>query len=289
MVANGLAAACLDRLVDRCVRGSNSPDGARSGRVNRTEKEAFMRKLVLATAIAALAPGLALAGEEVVYEVDGQPYAGYYAAPEGDPQGLVLIIHDWDGLDDYEQQRADMLAELGYAAFAADLYGQGNRPETVEARRAETQKLYQDREAMRARILAGLAAARERADQPAVVMGYCFGGAATLEIARSGEADDVVGYGSFHGGLATPEGESWQGVETPLLVMHGGADTSVTMDEVAALVGELEAAGTPYEVQIYSGAPHAFTVFGSERYQERADQESWQAFTDFLAEQLGSS
>jgi dienelactone hydrolase len=248
-----------------------------------------MRTLVLGTATLALAPGLALAGEEVVYDVDGQPYAGYYAAPEGDPQGLVLIIHDWDGLDGYEERRADMLAEMGYAAFAVDLFGQGNRPETVEGRRAETGKLYQDREAMRSRILGGLETARERADLPAVVMGYCFGGTATLELARSSAAGDVIGYATFHGGLQTPEGQSWAGVGTPLLIMHGGADTSVTMDQVATLTQELEAAGTPYEIQIYSGAPHAFTVFGSDRYQERADQESWQAFVDFLADQFGST
>ena len=69
--------------------------------------------------------------------------------------------------------------------------------------------------------------------------------------------------------------------------MHGGADSSVTMEHVAALVNELEAAGTTYTVEIYSGAPHGFTEFGSDRYQERADEESWEAFTDFLAERLG--
>ena len=71
--------------------------------------------------------------------------------------------------------------------------------------------------------------------------------------------------------------------------MHGGADTSVTMEHVATLSQELEAAGTPYEIQIYSGAPHGFTEFTSDRYQERADQESWQAFADFLAGQFGST
>ena len=142
---------------------------------------------------------------------------------------------------------------------------------------------------MRTRILGGLEAARERDDLTAVVMGYCFGGAATLELARSGGAEDVTGYASFHGGLQTPEGQSWEGVEEPLLVMHGGADSSVTMDHVATLAQELEAAGTPYEIQVYSGAPHGFTEFGSDRYQERADQESWQAFADFLADQFGST
>ena len=99
----------------------------------------------------------------------------------------------------------------------------------------------------------------------------------------------MTGYASFHGGLQTPEGQSWEGVEEPILIMHGGADASVTMDHVATLAQELEAAGAPYEIQIYSGAPHGFTEFGSDRYQERADQESWQAFADFLADQFGST
>ena len=247
-----------------------------------------MRTLAAGAALVALAPAFAFAGEEMVYEVNGEPYAGYYAAPGGEPQGLVLIIHDWDGLDAYEEQRADMLAEMGYAAFAVDLFGQGNRPESTEARRALTSQLYEDREAMRARIMAGLETAREQADLPAVVMGYCFGGAATLELARSGEADNVTGYATFHGGLDTPEGQSYEGVDAPILIMHGGADSSVTMEDVTALWEQLESSGTPYEIQIYAGAPHAFTVKGSERYQERADQESWQAFTDFLDEQFTS-
>lgn len=245
-----------------------------------------MRKGAICAAIVAIIPGVASAAEEVVYEVDGESYAGYYAEPEGEAEGLVVIIHDWDGLDAYEEQRADMLADLGYAAFAVDLFGQGNRPETTEARRAETGKLYDDREAMRARILGGMSTAREQADLPAVVMGYCFGGAAVLELARSGEGEDVVGYATFHGGLSTPEGQSYEGVEAPILIMHGGADSSVTMDDVTALWEELEASGTPYEIEIYAGAPHAFTVSGEDRYQETADRKSWDAFTDFLETNL---
>jgi len=242
----------------------------------------------LLTATVALGAAPALAGEAVTYDVDGAAYEGYLAMPEGDPAGLVLVIHDWDGLGDYERRRADMLAELGYAAFAADLYGAGNRPESIDARKAETAKLYEDRDAMRARILGGLETARaEGADLPAVVMGYCFGGAAVLELARSQEAEDVVAYSTFHGGLATPEGQSWDGVDDFVLVAHGGADSSISLDDVAQLGRELEEAGTPYEIQIYSGAPHAFTVFGSDSYRERADDQSWAAFTDLLAERFG--
>jgi len=246
----------------------------------------MLRTLLTAAVVSAAAP--ALAGETVGYEVDGAAYEGYLARPAGEPAGLVLVIHDWDGLGAYEERRADMLAELGYAAFAADLYGAGDRPQATAAKKAATAALYDDRDAMRSRILGGLAVAREQVgDLPAVVMGYCFGGAATLELARSQAAEDVVAYASFHGGLATPEGQSWEGVDSFVLIAHGGADDSITLADVAGLGRELEAAGTAYEIQIYSGAPHAFTVFGSERYRERADRRSWDAFTDLLAERLG--
>jgi dienelactone hydrolase len=201
----------------------------------------------------------------------------------------VLIIHDWDGLTDYEQKRAEMLAELGYDAFAVDLFGKGNRPMETDAKRAETGKLYSDRDRMRSLLLGGLAEARKLSAAPTVVMGYCFGGAAVLEMARSGQADKVAGYATFHGGLATPAGQSYPAATPPLLIAHGGADTAITMDEVAGLSKELEAAGVTYEIQVYSGAPHAFTVFGSQAYRETADRESWQAFQDFLAGTLTGS
>lgn len=246
-------------------------------------------RLAILGMMAAMLPLAAQAGESVTYSVGGADYEGYSAPALGESNGLVLIIHDWDGLTDYEQQRAEMLAEMGYDAFAVDLFGKGNRPDTVEGRRAETGKLYSDREKMRSLLMGGYAAARERASGPAVVMGYCFGGAAVLEMARSGQAEGVAGYATFHGGLATPEGQSYPASTPPLLIAHGGADSAITMDDVAGLSKELEATGITYEIQVYSGAPHAFTVFGSDRYRERADRESWQAFQDFLADNLADS
>jgi len=244
----------------------------------------MMRRMLTAAALAALAAP-AHAGEPVEYEVAGSPYRGYLAMPADQAEGLVLIIHDWDGLGDYERRRADMLAELGYAAFAADLYGAGNRPDTLEGKRSASGALYADRAAMRERMSGALAAAREHVDLPAVVMGYCFGGTAALEFARAG-GEDVRAFASFHGGLETPDEQSWQGVDEFILVMHGGADQVVPMSDLTALVGDLEQADTPYEVQIYSGAPHSFTVFGTESYRERAEQESWAAFTDLIEARL---
>lgn len=249
--------------------------------------------LTLATTLG-LATGSAFAfapaGEDITYDVGDEAFAGYLATAEGEARGSVLIIHDWDGLDDYERQRADMLAAQGYDAFALDLYGQGNRPAETAAMKAETARLYEDRERMRTLTLAGLAEARDQgAAQPAVVMGYCFGGAVVLELARSGEADDVAGYATFHGGLATPEGQSYDGDTAPILIAHGGADQSISLDDVATLGEELEAAGVTYEIEIYSGAPHAFTVFTEDRYQQRADEKSWAALQDLLDEVLSPS
>lgn len=239
-----------------------------------------------ALALSLLAP-LALAGEAVTYTANDEAFEGYLALPEGEARGGVLIIHDWDGLNGYERRRAEMLAERGYAAFAIDLFGAGNRPATTEARRAATGALYQDRARMRELMHAGLAAARDRGLPAAsVVIGYCFGGTAALELARSDSTEAIRGYVSFHGGLATPPGQAWPEDAPPLLIAHGGADQAVPIGELADLLEELEAAGLTYRAEVYSGARHAFSVFDGERYQPRADEQSWASFLDFLDEVL---
>jgi len=234
-----------------------------------------------------LQPPLAAAaqGEVVSYEINGQPYEGYYVSPAADAP-LVLLLHDWDGLTDYEVKRAQMLAELGYAVFAADLFGAGVRPTKVEDRRQHTGELYKDRAKMRALMNGALAAAAAKGANVgnAVAMGYCFGGAAVLELARSGS--DMKGFVTFHGGLATPEGQDYSQARGEILVLHGTADAAITMEEFAALAKELERTGVRHEMISYSGAPHAFTVFGGERYREDADRKSWDRFTAFLGEHL---
>lgn len=116
----------------------------------------------------------------------------------------------------------------------------------------------------------------------AVVMGYCFGGAAVLELARSGAP--MKGFVTFHGGLKTPEGQDYSMTRGKVLVFHGKADTSVTMDDFNQLKTELEQYGVANEMITYEGAPHAFTVFGSDRYREDADKASWKRFLEFLEE-----
>jgi len=224
-------------------------------------------------------------GNLVAYEVEGKPFEGYFISPS--PKSpLILLIHDWDGLTDYEVKRANMLADMGYAVFAADLFGAGVRPTEVKDKRQHTGELYKDRDKMRALLQAALETAKSKGANVhnAVAMGYCFGGAAVLEFARSGA--DLKGFVTFHGGLRTPAGQDYSKTKGKLLILHGTADTNITMDQFAKLAIELEEKGVSHEMITYSGAPHAFTVFGSNRYREEADKKSWKRFTAFLTETL---
>lgn len=253
-----------------------------------------IRSLITPFAIAvACLPAVAAAdivGGGVDYRAGDTVFEGYYvrntALPE--PQPVVLIVHDWDGLDDYERTRARMLARSGYAAFAVDLYGAGVRPETVKEARARSGELYGDRALMRTRLEAAVQALR-RLDgvdpARAVAIGYCFGGSAVLELARSGA--DMRGFVTFHGGLSTPEGQDYVDVRAPVLILHGSADRAAPMSDVAALAGALDSGGVDYRMEIYGGAPHAFTIWSGDRYRPEADMASWDALQGFLAERLG--
>ena len=228
---------------------------------------------------------LGATGTAVNYQVDGQSYEGYYISP-ADQAPFVLLIHDWDGLTEYEVKRANMLADLGYAVFALDLFGAGVRPTEVKDKRQHTGELYKNREKMRALMKGALDTAKSRgADiENAAVFGYCFGGAAVLELARSGA--DLKGFATFHGGLKTPPGQNYTNTGGKILIMHGSADKAITMDQFAGLAQELETAGVDHEMITYGGAQHAFTVFGGSRYQETADKKSWMRFTEFLGRTL---
>lgn len=221
------------------------------------------------------------AGEPVHYEVNGKAFEGYMeAAGEGAP--LVLLVHDWDGLTDYEMKRAGMLADMGYAVFCADLFGAGVRPTKLEDKQKCTGELDGDRPQMRALMQGALDAAQARGlnVDNCVAMGYCFGGTAVLEFARSGA--DMQGWVTFHGGLALPEGQDYSRTKGQILTLHGSADSHVTMEHFSKMVEDLEKAGIPNEMITYGGAPHGWTVFDSGAYREDADKKSWKRFSEFL-------
>jgi len=244
-----------------------------------------MKKTIIILIILMAASAAWATGSSVTYEVNGQPYEGYYVSPaENAP--LVFLLHDWDGLTDYEIKRAEMLADLGYAVFAADLFGKGVRPAKVEDKRQHTGELYKNREKMRALMQGALKTAESKGAniKNAVAMGYCFGGAAVLELARSGA--DLKGFVTFHGGLSTPEGQDYAETRGEMLILHGTADTHITMDQFAQLAKRFEAHGVSHEMITYGGAPHAFTVYDTGAYRKDADQKSWERFLEFLKPKL---
>ena len=241
--------------------------------------------LMLIVVSIASASGASASGKAISYMVDGKTFEGYYISPS--PKApLILLVHDWNGLTDYEVKRAKMLADLGYSVFAADLFGAGVRPTEVKDKRQHTGELYKDREKMRSLLRGALETAKAKgADvHNAVAVGYCFGGAAVLEFARSGAV--LKGFVTFHGGLSTPAGQDYSKTKGKLLILHGTADTNITMDHFAKLAMELEEKSISHEMITYSGAPHAFTVFDSKRYRKNADKKSWNRFTGFLTETL---
>lgn len=221
-------------------------------------------------------------GQHVTYSVNQVDYEGYYVSA-GDNAPLVLLLHDWDGLTDYEVKRAEMLKTQGYSVFAADLFGKGVRPTEVKDKKQHTGELYKDRTKMRSLMNGALEKAISLGgnENNTLAMGYCFGGAAVLELARSGAK--LKGFASFHGGLNTPESQNYSKVSGPILVMHGTADAVIPMSQFADLATRLEAENVEHEMVTYGGAPHAFTVFGSGKYHEIADNKSWALFTRFLS------
>lgn len=219
-------------------------------------------------------------GGSVEYEVGGQVFEGYIESA-GSKAPMVLLVHDWDGLTEYEIKRAGMLAEIGYSVFAIDLYGKGVRPTEMADRKKCMSMLTGDRPKMRTYMKGALKFAEEQGldTQNCVAMGYCFGGTAVLELARSGES--LKGFATFHGGLGLPEGQDYSKVTGEYLIMHSITDG---MAPFAELAEGLEKAGVGAQLICYAGAPHGWTVFGSPRYEEKQDRESWNHFIHYLEE-----
>ncbi|WP_433087883.1 dienelactone hydrolase family protein [Dactylosporangium sp. CA-052675] len=233
--------------------------------------------------------GARIDGAAVTYGHDGQTMEGYavHDAAVTGPKPGVLIVHDWTGLREYPKARAHMLARLGYFAFCADVYGAGRRFDDHEEAAAEAGRYYGDLPLLRARVRAAydMLAADPNVDRDRIaVIGYCFGGSAALEFARTGAS--VRGTVSFHGALIAHEPADVAAIAGPLLVLAGGADAVVPDAAVAKFQDELRTRGDlDWQVTTYAGAEHGFTLPG-EAYHATADRRSWRELEAFLGEVL---
>jgi dienelactone hydrolase len=204
----------------------------------------------------------------------------------------VLIVHQWKGLGDYEKMRAEMLAKMGYVAFACDIYGKGVRPASMQEAGAQAGKYKGDRALLRKRVKAGLETLLKQQGVDAkrvAAIGYCFGGTTALELARSGA--DVAGVVSFHGGLGTPTPEDAKNIKCKVLACHGADDPNVPPAEVAGFEKEMRDGKIDWQLIAYGNAVHSFTdkSAGNDNskgaaYNEKADRRSWEAMKDLFAE-----
>lgn len=249
--------------------------------------------LLLILALPALAHA-AVETKAVEYRQGDTRLVGYLAYPKDAKGSLpgILVVHEWMGLNDYAKRRAEQLAELGYVALAADIYGDGKTAANRDEAGQWAGSYKKDRPLLRARTSAGLAALKA---QPGVAagkvaaIGYCFGGTAVLELARSGA--DVAGVVSFHGGLDTPAPQDAKNIRAKVLALHGADDPYVPADQVAAFEQEMRGGGVDWQLIAYGNAVHGFTnaANGTDNskgaaYNAAADARSWLAMQQFFDE-----
>lgn len=252
----------------------------------------WITMLCASLALSSVVSSAAFEGAAHEYRDGSTVLEGYVSRPEGSgPFPVVMIVHQWGGLGEYEKRRADMLADMGYLAFALDIYGKGVRPEGAE-RGATAGRFKGDRALFRQRLTAGFEEAKRLPGAHAgkvAAIGYCFGGTGVLELARTGA--DVKGVVSFHGGLDSPTPSDGAKIRAQVLVLHGADDPFVPEADLNAFVSEMKTHKVNWEMVSYGNAVHSFTEVeaGTDNsrgaaYNAVADKRSWEAMKRFLAE-----
>lgn len=219
-----------------------------------------------------------------------EAFFAYDDAHEG-RRPAVLINHAWGGRDNFVNEKAKRMAELGYVGFAVDMYGKGVLGSSMEENAKLMQPFLDDRKMLRKRLRAALNAVKLLPwvdDDKIAAIGFCFGGLCVLDLARSGA--DIRGVVSFHGLLNAAESIINNPITAKILALHGHDDPMGPVEQVIAFQEELTAAGADWQMHIYGNTMHAFTnpvandpAFGTV-YQPDADRRSWIAMQNFLEE-----
>ena len=257
-----------------------------------------MRRTLFALALAALGLSAPVAAETVAKPVSwqhgGTTFDGYlvYDADEDDRRPGLLMVPNWMGVNDSAIEKAKALADDDYVILLVDMYGRGVRPANTDEAGQAAGAVYADREALRGRINAALEVLRDAGGQAPVDttqiggIGFCFGGAIVLELARSGA--DVAGVVSFHGNLGTPLPAKAGELKASVLVLNGAADTYVPQDQIDAFQAEMAAAGADWQFVNFGGAVHCFAEADANspgcRYEPKAARRAYGMMEDFFDE-----
>jgi dienelactone hydrolase len=231
----------------------------------------------------------------VVYNDGTQKLNGLSIAPkiQTKKKAGVLILPAWKGIDAHAKESAEQLAKLGYYAFVADIYGEGNYPKNTEeaGKQAGYYKSHFNEYRNRIKLaLEQLIKAGADANN-IVVIGYCFGGTGALEAARANMK--IKGIVSFHGGLARDTTNSISPIIPKVLVCHGADDFFIPQEEIISFQQEMRDSKADWQMIYYANAVHAFTdkSVGNDNskgvaYNEKAAKRSWKAMLDFFNEVL---
>ena len=241
--------------------------------------------------------GPSIITKEVSYTADGTTLKGFLAYDENqkDSRPGVIVVHEWWGHNQYARKRAVMLAELGYAALAIDMYGDGKQADHPENAGKFAMEVMQNLPTAKARFNAGVKFLKDQPQTDAnkiAAIGYCFGGGVVLRMAVSGE--DLKGVVSFHGGLPTDSVENPKQVKAKLLVCNGADDGFVPAEQIDAFKKAMVDAGINFKFVNYPGAIHAFSNPDADSlgkkfnmpiaYNQHADEESWKDMKLFFKE-----
>jgi dienelactone hydrolase len=233
--------------------------------------------------------------EDIDYACEGVTLRGYLARTEGPKRPGVLLFHEGVGLEDFAMAKARQVAELGYVALAADMFGERRQARNLQEVATVVGGLRAEPQRLRARADAALATLAGRPEVDAkrlAAIGFCFGGSVVLELARSGA--DLKAAVSFHGVLGTKNPATEGRVKASILVLTGAEDPLAPPDQVAAFESEMRAAKVAdWQVVSYGNVLHGFTnpaadgsMMRTAMYDAQADRRSWQAMKDLLAEVL---
>ena len=207
------------------------------------------------------------------------------------PRPGVLVAHAWAGRSEFEDRKAEHLAELGYVGFALDLYGKGVTGKNPEENAALMQPFLDDRPMLQRRMqlaLDQLVDQKEVDSGRTAAIGFCFGGLCVLDMARTGA--DLRGVVSFHGLLGAPGNTEGTKISSKVLVLHGWRDPLAPPDQVLAFADEMASHDADWQLQVYGNCMHAFTNPEAEapadgmQYDPTADHRSWDSMWVFLNE-----
>ena len=242
-------------------------------------------------------PGPDIQSEEVTYKAGDRTLVGYVAwdANREGPRPGILVVHQWWGHSDYVRKRANMLAELGYTALALDMYGKGRYARHPDDAMKFMNETISNIDVAKERFKAAYEVLQKHGTtnpDDIAAIGYCYGGAVVLHMARFGF--DLDGAVSFHGMLATEAPAQKGAIKGKILVLHGEADPMVPPEQAEGFKKEMDTAEVDYTFVGYPGAKHAFTDEAATEkgkkfdmpleYDAEADEKSWAETVKFLAE-----